>query len=228
MRRSKTVSGTRTDHIWDGANIALDITGAAVVSYVRGIGLIASKTGTVFAYYVFNARGDVVQLTNNTGVVTRNYRYDAFGNEIDIVATDTNPFRFCGEYYDKETGNYLLRFRYYSPKIGRFTQEDPIRDSNGGSFNFYTYCANNPIMFIDPSGLAFILAWSYGKADLPGFRDGMQYADYDFGSLDWDAFTSTNSFARAAYSERERMIARGISADDIIMKRIDIVLLILN
>ena len=33
-------------------------------------------------------------------------------------------FRYCGEYFDKETGTYYLRARYYSPETGRFTQED--------------------------------------------------------------------------------------------------------
>ena len=33
----------------------------------------------------------------------KNYEYDAFGREWDAVATDNNPFRYCGEYYDKPT-----------------------------------------------------------------------------------------------------------------------------
>ena len=37
---------------------------------------------------------------------------------------DENPFRYCGEYFDVETGTYYLRARYYDPGIGRFTQQD--------------------------------------------------------------------------------------------------------
>ena len=65
-----------------------------------------------------------MQLTNTNGELTKNYNYDAFGNERNPVETDTNPFRYCGEYYDTETGLYYLRARYYDPLIGRFTQED--------------------------------------------------------------------------------------------------------
>ena len=43
-----------------------------------------------------------------------------------------------------------LRARYYDPGLGRFISEDPIRD--GG--NWYAYCGNNPVMKVDPSGLA--------------------------------------------------------------------------
>ncbi|MBQ1554791.1 MAG: hypothetical protein IIZ68_04970 [Clostridia bacterium] len=40
------------------------------------------------------------------------------------MGADPNPFRYCGEYFDVESGAYYLRARYYGPSIGRFTQED--------------------------------------------------------------------------------------------------------
>jgi len=85
---------------------------------------------------------------DSSGNLPKNYEYDAFGNEKSPVATDTNYFRYCGEYYDKETGDYYLRARYYDPTLGRFSQEDSFRDG----LNWYVYCGNNPIRFIDPSG----------------------------------------------------------------------------
>ena len=75
-------------------------------------------------YYLFNAHGDVTGLTDENEVITKTYDYDAFGNEKNPSATDENPFRYCGEYFDKETGTYYLRARYYDPSIGRFTQQD--------------------------------------------------------------------------------------------------------
>ncbi len=52
-------------------------------------------------YYTQNAHGDVVNLTDKDGKVTKSYRYDAFGVEKNIDENDTNAFRYCGEYYDK-------------------------------------------------------------------------------------------------------------------------------
>jgi len=90
-----------------------------------------------------------VQLTNTSGTVTKTYVYDAFGNEKNPAATDKNPWRYCGEYLDLETNTYYLRARYYNPLTSRFTQEDPIRYG----LNWYVYCDNNPITFVDPWGL---------------------------------------------------------------------------
>ena len=62
---------------------------------------------------------------------------------------DTNPFRYCGEYFDKESGSIYLRNRYYTPSNGRFITEDPICSGS----NWYTYCNGNPVMFLTQRGL---------------------------------------------------------------------------
>jgi hypothetical protein len=43
----------------------------------------------------------------------------------------------------------LLGHRYYDPTLGRFLSRDPIKDGR----NWYTYCENNPVPFVDPNGL---------------------------------------------------------------------------
>lgn len=40
--------------------------------------------------------------------------------------------------------------RYYNAPTGRFISEDPIKDG----LNWYSYCGGNPVMFVDPLGLA--------------------------------------------------------------------------
>ncbi len=89
--------------------------------------------------------------------IVQNYYYSPFG-EIwqGERTTDTNPFRYAGEYLDQETGDIYLRARYYDPSIGRFLTVDPIKDGT----NWYVYCSNNPIAFVDPSGTtSFIFAF---------------------------------------------------------------------
>ena len=128
LRISKTVDGNTTRHIWDGANISVEVGGDGSVTtiYIRGINLIASDdSSNNRRYYLYNAHGDTVQLTGSTlGAVIRDYSYDGFGVEKNPSSGDTNPFRYCGEYWDQEAGTYYLRARYYDPVVGRFTQED--------------------------------------------------------------------------------------------------------
>ena len=120
IRASRTVGVTTTNYLLDGGNVIGEVTGSITTTYLRGINLISGSG----KFYLYDAHGDVVQLTDSTGAVTKTYSYDAFGNERDPDEEDTNPFRYCGEYYDTETGLYYLRARYYDPLIGRFTQED--------------------------------------------------------------------------------------------------------
>lgn len=167
LRTSKTVDGKTINHIWDGSKqIIVDMDDSDWYSaevYVRGTNLLAKfskQSGNVktdYQYYTQNAHGDVVNLTDETGAVTKSYTYDAFGVEQNIDDADDNAFRYCGEYYDSESGTIYLRARYYDPAIGRFISRDSVTGENTDplSLNLYTYCHNNPIIGIDPSGHIF-------------------------------------------------------------------------
>ena len=65
-----------------------------------------------------------MNLTDSTDTVAKSYKYDAFGVEKNIDDSDTNAFRYCGEYFDAETGTIYLRARYYQASIGRFISRD--------------------------------------------------------------------------------------------------------
>ena len=73
------------------------------------------------------------------GTQTNAYEYNSFGEITEMSETYENPFRYCGEYYDSETGWVYLRNRYYNPETGRFINEDPARDGS----NWYVYANNN-------------------------------------------------------------------------------------
>ncbi len=113
--------------------------------YLYGLELIKSDN----VFYLYNIHGDVIQLVTIGGSLYKTYDYDAYGNELTRDLNDTNPFRYCGEYYDVETGFIYLRARYYDPMVGRFTTVDPAKDG----LNWYAYCNNNPVAFVDRNGL---------------------------------------------------------------------------
>ena len=81
--------------------------------------------------------------------MVNSYAYDAFGSIISSSETIPNRYTYNGEAYDKATEQYYLRKRYYNPKLSRFIQEDEYR---GDGLNLYAFCANNPVMYVDPSG----------------------------------------------------------------------------
>ena len=128
VNENPTTDGLVNVYVIGPANTAIALydgdPALGTATYIRGLSLVAAVRDGARTYYHYNAHGDVVQLTNSSGTVTRNYTYDAFGVEQDASDGDANPFRYCGEQYDSETGNYYLRARYYSPEVGRFTQED--------------------------------------------------------------------------------------------------------
>lgn len=59
------------------------------------------------------------------------------------------------QYFDSETGLHYNGARYYEPKTGRYLSSDPI--GLRGGLNTYVYAGNNPLRYIDPSGLATTL-----------------------------------------------------------------------
>ena len=89
-----------TRHIWDGMSIVADENERGVYArYIRGGSLLAREQDGLLQYYIFNARGDVVQRTDHAGTSLKRYDYDAFGNERDPEALNSNPFCVLQVYY---------------------------------------------------------------------------------------------------------------------------------
>ncbi len=156
LRQTKTVNGTTTTHIWDGANMVAEANGEYILKrYYRGAnGLIYANLAGIETKYLKDGHGNITGLANMSGTtLNKAYCYDAFGVEKDINENDTNPFRYCGEYYDNEIDKIYLRARYYSPIQGRFITEDPIKDG----LNWYAYCNGDPVNYCDPSGLKIVV-----------------------------------------------------------------------
>nr|WP_239480299.1 RHS repeat-associated core domain-containing protein [Parashewanella hymeniacidonis] len=110
-----------------------------------------SVTGKKYYYFHNDQIGTPFKLTDSSGFVAWDVRFDAFGNALlSNQNSIENPLRFPGQYFDAETGLHYNWRRYYDPEIGRYITADPI-DLAGGP-NLYTYVDGNPISRIDPNG----------------------------------------------------------------------------
>jgi RHS repeat-associated protein len=159
-RISKSSGGNTHSYLYDGADIVRETLtglGAATFSYIHGSGvdepLARRDSNGGLIYFHADDLGSVRLLTNDAAEVVHSYTYDPWGN----ISSESGPalggveYAFTGREWDRETGLYYYRARYYDPKAGRFVSEDPIGFEGG--VNFYSYVNNRPTMHRDPSGL---------------------------------------------------------------------------
>ena len=183
LRTGKTVNGEKTVYVWDGDQVVMELSkgGAVQKRYIRGNDLVYADKGenTEKTYYVTDMHGNVVQLLDESGNVTKTYEYDSFGNEIKPEKKDENPYRYCGEYYDKETEEVYLRARYYEPGVGRFITRDTYTGESDEplSLHLYTYCANDGVNMVDPSGHNRVIP-GMPTIDLKKYKKNIGYRRY--------------------------------------------------
>jgi RHS repeat-associated protein len=158
-RVQKAVDGqTTTKYVYDGDHCIAeyDGSGSLLRKYIYGPRVdepicMIETAGSATYYYHFDGLGSVVALTNSSGSAVQLYEYSVYGQVAASDPNHPNRFLFTGREFDKDTGLYYYRARYYNPEIGRFLQTDPIGCAAG--INWYAHCGNNPLMFIDPFGL---------------------------------------------------------------------------
>ncbi|MFV2116385.1 RHS repeat-associated core domain-containing protein [Micromonospora sp. LOL_025] len=115
---------------------------------------IAQRTVTGLTWLASDHQGtSQVSVTADNNQTITQRRQTPYGAPRGAAVTWPNKQGFLGGYQDP-TGLTHLGAREYDPKIGRFISVDPINDpGNPQQLPAYTYAANNPITYSDPSGL---------------------------------------------------------------------------
>jgi RHS repeat-associated protein len=160
LRATKNQDGTLTRFVYVDGHVVEELSSSGVTKArnIWGNELLYRKNSTALdnlaGYYNYNGHGDVISIQNANGVELNNYTYDIWGKVESQLEGMNNPYKYAGEYNDKETGFYYLSARYYDPKISRFINEDTYEGdiSNPLSLNLYTYVHNNPLTNVDPTG----------------------------------------------------------------------------
>jgi RHS repeat-associated protein len=173
--------GTLIEYVIDGFNrrIGKKVDGNLVKGflYKDQLGVVAEldQTGTMVSRFVYGSMPNVpdymirdgisyrilsdhlgsVRLVVNAGdgTIVQRMDYDSFGRVITDTSPGFQPFGFAGGLYDPDTGLTRFGARDYDADAGRWTTKDPI-GFRGGSTNLYRYALNDPVNFLDLTGLA--------------------------------------------------------------------------
>jgi len=114
-------------------------------------GTIAKKVDGITDFYHTDHTGSTRLVTSESGTVLTSVSYEPFGEP--TVSGDEESFLFTGKERDSSQ-LYYYGARYYDPDMGRFITRDimPGTREKPQSLNTYTYCLNNPLRYIDPTG----------------------------------------------------------------------------
>ena len=120
-------------------------------------------------YYLQDELGSPLRVLYRSGSGAA-YGYDEFGADLYDPEKkpgagrqysrqgEHQPFGFTGYRYDDISGTYFAQAREYQPGVGRFTAEDILRSGS----NWYIYCLNNPLIYIDLKGLESYIFYTTG------------------------------------------------------------------
>jgi RHS repeat-associated protein len=162
--------------------------------YLNGklVASVEKKAGVgTTSYYHTDHLGSTRAITGASGSVVARMDYQPFGVEQPTGDMGNKEITFTGKMQDDPTGLMYCNARYYDPTLGRFITEDPAKD--GG--NWYIYCANNALKYIDPNGKSAITA-EVAKYEWVREVDGMYpYMDIFYklvcvGAITYDAISS--------------------------------------
>jgi RHS repeat-associated protein len=166
-RVSKTLSATLTKFVYDGLNPVQEKTSSNQVIANMLVGADLDQwfsrtppTTGLSSYFLSDALGSTVAVTDSGGAVSTFYTYEPYGGTT-VSGSSTNPFQFAGRENDSAgaLSMYDMRARYYSPTLQRFVAEDPIRFA-GGDTNLFEYVGANPANANDVVGFKGAGGWA--------------------------------------------------------------------
>jgi len=155
-RVTKSGTGGARTYKRDGVGVTAPVLADGVATMVPGV----SERTSGQTNFIHTDRLGSMKGMSNSANVTETADYDAFGKVIAHAnATGTQKGFASGYGYqeDSESGYKLLGHRYYDADTGRFLSRDPAQKGK----NWYQYGRNNPLKYLDPTGLVTIIGFEF-------------------------------------------------------------------
>jgi len=217
QRLRSTIAGYVTRYIYFGDRVAEEDSGTGTVLAWDTLSgpsygddwLHMKRWDSGHCYPLLDGVGTVRELVDGTGTMSDAYTFDTFGVKMaNDYGTTKDPYRFGGDwgYFRESSGLYQLGARFYWPDLGRFIQQDPVRDG----MNWYAYVENNPAAGVDPEGLNWRSNWRFFWRWVTG--RGPSRICYGPGSLEVNEMKNSpgvNALRRDFYNKGGANIARG-------------------
>ena len=120
-----------------------------------------------YHFQVTDRQGNVRLVTGAGGTVEQSYDYHPYGEEFSAQALTgpANAWRYGGKEKETVVGTrpqYDFGARRMSPAYGRFTTLDPLGEKYY-HISPYAFCAGDPVNYVDPTGMDWIMACYDGE-----------------------------------------------------------------
>ena len=168
-----TTNGGAYAYDGDGHRVKKEVAGEVTIFVYDDAGqMVAEYTTTTSSspqinYLTADMLGSPRIDSDASGAVVARHDYLPYGEElfttgsrVAIIGYSGDGIRqkFTSKERDAESGHDYFLARYYSVSHGRFSSVDPIaisykRMSNPQGWNLYVYAGNNPLAYIDPTGM---------------------------------------------------------------------------
>jgi len=182
-----------------------------------GMSAIAKKIGGATTFYYVNTDhlGSIRTITKADKMIETRYVYDAWGVQDKKTTNPSITTRgYTGHEHLTEFGLINMNARMYDPVLGRFLEADPYVQEGDytQSYNRYSYCLNNPLIYTDPDGEFFFIVPSVGWSKsggwnvgitaiwgIPGVASVQVGAGYSFKNEDFNVFAGATAAFNTVY-----------------------------